>query len=143
MEPTLKTSVGSTRKAEETRSRILSEALTLFRERGFDQTTMRDIARAANVAIGAAYYYFESKDDILFEVRDSTLVLLEEVVVITGGDDSVEQEPPGVAMVGVEPVPLPRIVAQHWRAHDSASRFLAVPSVDIADVDRPRRARFQ
>ena len=30
-------------------------------------------------------------------------VLLGEVVVITGGDDSVEQEPPGVAMVGMEP----------------------------------------
>src|SRR5258707_512359 len=65
MEPTLKISVGSTRKAEETRSRILSEALTLFRERGFDQTTMRDIARAANVAIGAAYYYFESKEALV------------------------------------------------------------------------------
>src|SRR5260370_4033731 len=65
MGPTLKTSVGSTRKAEETRARILSEALTLFRERGFDQTTMRDIARAAGVAIGAAYYYFESKEALV------------------------------------------------------------------------------
>ena len=65
MEPALKTSVGGTRKAEETRGRILSEALTLFRERGFDQTTMRDIARAANVAIGAAYYYFESKEALV------------------------------------------------------------------------------
>ncbi len=63
--PALKTSVGSTRKAEETRGRILSEALTLFRERGFDQTTMRDIARAAGVAIGAAYYYFESKEALV------------------------------------------------------------------------------
>ncbi len=65
MEPTLKSPAGSTRKAEETRGRILSEALTLFRERGFDQTTMRDIARAANVAIGAAYYYFESKEALV------------------------------------------------------------------------------
>src|SRR6266404_5178836 len=63
--PALKTSLGNTRKAESTRGRILSEALTLFRERGFDQTTMRDIARAANVAIGAAYYYFESKEALV------------------------------------------------------------------------------
>ena len=52
-------------KREETRSRILTAALALFRERGFDQTTMRDIAGAANVAIGAAYYYFESKEALV------------------------------------------------------------------------------
>ncbi len=52
-------------KREETRSRILNAALALFRERGFDQTTMRDIAGAAKVAIGAAYYYFESKEALV------------------------------------------------------------------------------
>jgi AcrR family transcriptional regulator len=54
-----------TSKGEETRSRILLAALRLFRERGFDETTMRDIARAAQVAIGAAYYYFDSKEGLV------------------------------------------------------------------------------
>jgi AcrR family transcriptional regulator len=54
-----------TPKANQTRGRILSEALQLFRERGFDNTTMRDIARAAQVAIGAAYYYFDSKEALV------------------------------------------------------------------------------
>jgi AcrR family transcriptional regulator len=60
-----------TAKAEETRQRILDAALRLFRERGFDETTMRDIASEAGVATGAAYYYFQSKEDLVmaFYVR--------------------------------------------------------------------------
>lgn len=55
----------STPKAEETRRRIYEAALLMFREKGFEQTTMRDIARQAGVALGAAYYYFSSKDAIV------------------------------------------------------------------------------
>src|ERR1700676_4060533 len=68
MEPTLKSPNKPSRatpKAGETRNRILSTALSLFRERGFDETSMREIAGAAGVAIGAAYYYFESKEALV------------------------------------------------------------------------------
>jgi AcrR family transcriptional regulator len=54
-------------KSEETHGRILDAALTLFRERGFEAATMRDIAEEAGVATGAAYYYFSSKDAIVME----------------------------------------------------------------------------
>jgi AcrR family transcriptional regulator len=54
-----------TPKAEETRRRILAAALDLFQERGFAETTMREIARRAGVATGAAYYYFPSKEAIV------------------------------------------------------------------------------
>lgn len=62
---------GTTAKAEETRQRIVDAALKLFRQEGFDQTTMRDIAAAAGVATGAAYYYFRSKEELVmaFYVR--------------------------------------------------------------------------
>ncbi len=53
------------KKAVETRSRILAAALDLFRRRGFDQTTMREIAAEAEVALGAAYYYFASKEALV------------------------------------------------------------------------------
>ena len=56
---------GGTPKAEETRRRILTAALDLFQERGFAETTIRDIARRADVATGAAYYYFPSKEAII------------------------------------------------------------------------------
>lgn len=55
----------ATAKAEETRDRILDAALRLFRERGFEQTTMRDVATEAGVATGAAYYYYRSKEDLV------------------------------------------------------------------------------
>ncbi|HUP63349.1 MAG TPA: TetR/AcrR family transcriptional regulator [Thermoanaerobaculia bacterium] len=62
-----------TPKAEETRNKILDTALTLFRERGFNVTTMRDVAGEAGVATGAAYYYFRSKEDLVmaFYLRTS------------------------------------------------------------------------
>jgi AcrR family transcriptional regulator len=55
----------ATKKSEETGRKILDAALDLFREEGFDETTMRAIAARAGVATGAAYYYFPSKDAIV------------------------------------------------------------------------------
>lgn len=59
-----------TSKGEDTRERIYSTALTLFRERGFDATTMRDVASAAGMSLGAAYHYFPSKDAIVLAYYD-------------------------------------------------------------------------
>src|SRR4029077_9587146 len=55
---------------EKTRTLILQTALELFRGCGFEITTMRDIARAAKVATGAAYYYFPSKEAIVSAYYD-------------------------------------------------------------------------
>ena len=51
-----------TAKSEATRARILEAALRTFRKRGFHAATMREIASEAGVALGAAYYYFDSKN---------------------------------------------------------------------------------
>lgn len=50
------------RDAEATRRRIEDTALALIRKKGFDATTMRDIAAGADVSIGLAYHYFDSKE---------------------------------------------------------------------------------
>jgi AcrR family transcriptional regulator len=55
----------------ETRAQILDAALALFRERGLEAATMRDIAKQAGVALGAAYYYFPSKEAIVQEYYDA------------------------------------------------------------------------
>lgn len=52
-------------KAEATRNRIVDAALDLFRREGFEETTMRGIAAKAGVSLGSAYYYFESKEDLV------------------------------------------------------------------------------
>ena len=59
------TGARATQKSELTERKILDAALDLFRTKGFEETTMRDIAAAADVATGAAYYYYPSKDAIV------------------------------------------------------------------------------
>ena len=54
-----------TAKSVATRARILEAALRTFRKRGFHAATMREIASEAGVALGAAYYYFDSKNAIV------------------------------------------------------------------------------
>lgn len=49
-------------KGAKAKANILATAVRLFREHGFDQTTMRDVARAAGMSVGAAYHYFPSKE---------------------------------------------------------------------------------
>ncbi|MFF3668445.1 TetR family transcriptional regulator [Microtetraspora malaysiensis] len=51
--------------AEKTRERIVATALRLFKERGFEATTMRAIAAEAGVSVGNAYYYFSSKEQLI------------------------------------------------------------------------------
>src|SRR5437899_1678088 len=60
---------------EKTKAAIFKTALNLFRRGGFEVTTMRDIARAAKVATGAAYYYFPSKEAIVAAYYDQVQAL--------------------------------------------------------------------
>jgi AcrR family transcriptional regulator len=55
----------ATDEGEQTRRQIFESALQLFRERGFDSTTMQEIAKHAMVVKSAAYYYFPSKEAIV------------------------------------------------------------------------------
>lgn len=57
-----------TAKAEATRDLVRSTALRLFREEGYERTTMRRVAAEAGVSAGNAYYYFPSKDDLVHEL---------------------------------------------------------------------------
>jgi AcrR family transcriptional regulator len=54
------------RKKQRTRERIVEAAFELFDERGFDGTTIADIAEAADIAPRTFFAYFPSKDDVVF-----------------------------------------------------------------------------
>jgi AcrR family transcriptional regulator len=59
-------------KGERTRANIVDVALRLFRERGYEATTMRAIAGEAGVSLGNAYYYFASKEHLIQAFYDRT-----------------------------------------------------------------------
>jgi AcrR family transcriptional regulator len=61
------------RKKQQTRETIARAALKLFAERGYDETTLAEIAEAANVAPRTIFAYYESKEDILLCGEDSFL----------------------------------------------------------------------
>jgi AcrR family transcriptional regulator len=73
-------------KSEQTRQRLVDTALRLFRDEGYEKTTMRAIAQAAGVSVGNTYYYFGSKDELIHELyrslqdehRERTLPQLQE-----------------------------------------------------------------
>ena len=53
---------------EATRKRILSAAKSLFRSKGFETATARDIAREVGIASGTMFNYFRTKEAIVVEV---------------------------------------------------------------------------
>jgi AcrR family transcriptional regulator len=60
--------------------RILLAAATAFAERGFHATTTRDIAAQAGLSSAALYFYFRSKEEVLYQIATSALDLTSEVV---------------------------------------------------------------
>lgn len=55
------------------RAAIVRAAARLFRDRGFDGTTVRDIATAVGMRSGSPFYHFASKEEILFAVMEEGL----------------------------------------------------------------------
>ena len=65
MAETRKKKAAKTQKGDQTKTLILDTALEIFRERGYEETTMRAIAEKAGVSLGNAYYYFRSKEYLI------------------------------------------------------------------------------
>jgi len=60
-----KKKAAKTQKGDQTKALILETALEIFRERGYEETTMRAIAEKAGLSLGNAYYYFHSKEYLI------------------------------------------------------------------------------
>ena len=68
------------RKKRETHRRLMGAALQLFREHGYDATTVEQIAEAADVAKGTFFNYFDTKEAILPALAEWRLRQLEDVL---------------------------------------------------------------
>jgi AcrR family transcriptional regulator len=73
------------RKKQETRQRLLRIALRLFREQGYDNTPVKQITKAAGIAKGTFFNYFDSKEAILPALAEWRLWQLEEALTLTQG----------------------------------------------------------
>jgi len=60
-------------KRDLTRQQMLTAAAELFAAKGYESTSVEDIAERANVAKGTFYYHFETKETLVVELRRSML----------------------------------------------------------------------
>jgi AcrR family transcriptional regulator len=78
------------RKKQQTRERIIEAAYALFAERGYQATTVADIAAAADIAPRTFFSYFPAKEDVVFYFGDTYCDLMQAAV---------ESRPAGVSAI--------------------------------------------
>jgi AcrR family transcriptional regulator len=76
------------RKKQQTRAALVDAAARLFAEKGYDKTTVADIAAAADVSTRTFFSYFRAKQDVLFAGTDQRLKAIAEAF------DTVQAESP-------------------------------------------------
>jgi AcrR family transcriptional regulator len=76
------------RKRQQTRERLSRAAMALFLERGFEATTLDDIAAAADVSRRSFFHYFASKEDVVFAWHEEITAALIAAVATRPRDES-------------------------------------------------------
>lgn len=124
--------------ARETRRRqILEAALTVFAEHGYHQTTVTDLVRAAGVARGTFYLYFDSKQAIFHELLDGLLAELRASIV--GVDTS-----PGAAPIQAQLTATLHRILQALANNRALCRILFREAIGLDDdVDRKMQAFYE
>jgi TetR/AcrR family transcriptional regulator, cholesterol catabolism regulator len=67
--------------ATDSRQDILRTAARLFQQRGYDATSMNDVAAALKLSKGGLYHHFQSKDEILFNLMDHAMDITQQRVI--------------------------------------------------------------
>jgi AcrR family transcriptional regulator len=76
------------RKRQQTRERLTRMAMALFRERGFEATTLDDIAAAADISRRSFFHYFASKEDVVFAWQEEITAALIDAVAARPASES-------------------------------------------------------
>ncbi|WP_339715228.1 helix-turn-helix domain-containing protein, partial [uncultured Sneathiella sp.] len=63
-------------RSDNRRQELMAAAAHLFNQRGYDATSMRDIAREAGMLAGSMYYHFSSKDELIIATYEEGRRLL-------------------------------------------------------------------
>jgi TetR/AcrR family transcriptional regulator, cholesterol catabolism regulator len=67
--------------AVDPRQEILRTAARLFQQRGYDATSMNDVAAALKLSKGGLYHHFQSKDEILYEIMNHAMEITQQRVI--------------------------------------------------------------
>lgn len=65
------------------KGRLLRAAATLFREKGYAGTTVRDLAAEVGILSGSIFHHFKNKEEILFGVMHEVVVAMESAVKVS------------------------------------------------------------
>jgi AcrR family transcriptional regulator len=118
--------------ADNRRGALVRAAAELFREKGFDGTTIRDIAGAVGMQSGSPFYHFANKHELLLAVMEEGLrVGLERTRAVV--------DAPGLAAADR----FRRLVRVHFGIlHEAGSDFIAVMLYDWRSLPAPYRRRI-
>jgi AcrR family transcriptional regulator len=123
------------RRSADIRERLFRSALDLFAQKGFAETTVKDITEAADVGKGTFFNYFPSKDHILLAFGEMQLGKLESAIETARGNG--EPMPEFLRSLGVrmtqEPTRNPAIIRALLQA------YLSTTPVRAAMMDLQRR----
>ncbi|SDH61691.1 DNA-binding transcriptional regulator, AcrR family [Sinosporangium album] len=120
------------RKKRETRRYIADMAMGLFMERGFDNVTVAEVARAADVSVNTVFNYFPTKEDLFADRQDEVVGHLAGVV---------RGRPQGESVVAaVRRDFLDALDTGDWRygLHEGATEFS-----DVVEASPALQARFR
>ncbi len=87
---------------EQVTAGIFAAAIGLFARRGYEATTMQDVAAKVGMTAPALYYYFESKQRLLFEVIELNLERFAGMLLLPAGSGSPAEELRGFVRTHLE-----------------------------------------
>ena len=113
------------------REELLRASAKLFREKGFDGTTIRDISAAANMHSGSPFYHFKTKQDILLAVMEQGLA------------DGLHRTQEVMARAATPEQKLVAMIrAQLATIHEEGHDFIPVLLYDFRSLDEVNRRRI-
>ena len=106
---------------------ILAAASELFATKGYEETTIAEIARAAGVAVGTVYLYFGNKHEILIEVCLAVNAVIAQVI-----------QSPQIASLPLRQIPR-AIIEESFRLGREQKRFMKLYQVGAYSPEEAER----
>ncbi|MGB9499530.1 MAG: TetR/AcrR family transcriptional regulator [Dissulfuribacterales bacterium] len=79
-EPLSRSALRRQREREHRYQTILTAAETLFAKEGYHKASMEQLANASEVSVGAVYFYFKNKEDLIIQMMDEIGYLLRKTI---------------------------------------------------------------